>query len=257
MLAAPSHDAVPEAVQRFFARCSSLAKFPTGRGKTSRHGKISAVIAMLNPIDDTELHDQIIKDIYKNPEAKERYKGRPPSTNKKILKALTLCARAGLTDEEMAAVIRVSVSTFKRWKHKSKGFQELLAKAKTEADSKVVTSLFERATGYTHPDEKIFLHEGEVVRAATTKHYPPDPVSAIFWLKNRRPHEWRDRVEHTGADGERLGHLTQNVLMIQTDPTEAVKVYTDLMSHAPRALPAPDKNVTDVEDEFDPADEFL
>jgi hypothetical protein len=36
-----------------------------------------------------------------------------------------------------------------------------------------------------------------------TKHYPPDTTAAIFWLKNRRPSEWRDKVDmnanHTGT----------------------------------------------------------
>ena len=27
------------------------------------------------------------------------------------------------------------------------------------------------------------------------KHYPPDSTAAIFWLKNRQPKVWRDRVE--------------------------------------------------------------
>jgi hypothetical protein len=25
------------------------------------------------------------------------------------------------------------------------------------------------------------------------KHYPPDPTSMIFWLKNRQPQKWRDK----------------------------------------------------------------
>jgi hypothetical protein len=29
-----------------------------------------------------------------------------------------------------------------------------------------------------------------------TEHVPPDVTACIFWLKNRRPKEWRDRVEH-------------------------------------------------------------
>jgi hypothetical protein len=28
-----------------------------------------------------------------------------------------------------------------------------------------------------------------------TKHYPPDTTACIFWLKNRKPKEWRDRAE--------------------------------------------------------------
>jgi len=60
----------------------------------------------------------------------------------------------------------------------------------------VVRSLFQRACGYSHPEDKIFQHEGNPVVVPTTKHYPPDATSAIFWLKNRDPANWRDKVEH-------------------------------------------------------------
>jgi len=35
----------------------------------------------------------------------------------------------------------------------------------------------------------------------TTKHYPPDATSAIFWLKNRQRDKWRDKqdVVHSGG----------------------------------------------------------
>ena len=31
------------------------------------------------------------------------------------------------------------------------------------------------------------------------EHFPPDPTSMIFWLKNRQPDKWRDKRE-TGDD---------------------------------------------------------
>jgi hypothetical protein len=52
--------------------------------------------------------------------------------------------------------------------------------------------LYQRAVGYTHDEEKIFLHEGKAVRVKTKKHYAPDATSAIFFLKNRQPQLWRD-----------------------------------------------------------------
>lgn len=29
----------------------------------------------------------------------------------------------------------------------------------------------------------------------TIKHYPPDTVAGIFWLKNRQPDKWREKQE--------------------------------------------------------------
>ena len=78
---------------------------------------------------------------------------------------------------------------------------ELIRQGKLEADSNVAQSLYHRATGYSHPDEKIMQHKGEVVRVPTTKHYPPDTQAMGLWLKNRRPKEWREtshiKVENT------------------------------------------------------------
>jgi hypothetical protein len=39
------------------------------------------------------------------------------------------------------------------------------------------------------------------VYASFVEHVPPDPTSMIFWLKNRRKEQWREKseVEHTGS----------------------------------------------------------
>ena len=40
-----------------------------------------------------------------------------------------------------------------------------------------------------------------VVTKVVTKHYVPDTTAQIFWLKNRKPKEWRDKrdIEMSGA----------------------------------------------------------
>jgi hypothetical protein len=37
--------------------------------------------------------------------------------------------------------------------------------------------------------------EGAVVETPYTEHYPPDATSMIFWLKNRKPEQWRDKQD--------------------------------------------------------------
>ena len=32
------------------------------------------------------------------------------------------------------------------------------------------------------------------------KHTPPDVVAAIFWLKNRKPDDWREKIKDARAD---------------------------------------------------------
>lgn len=121
--------------------------------------------------------------------------GRPSKFDKIDKAQIEKLARKGWTDAEMADFHGVTDRTWDNWKKAHPEFFRSLKDWKAEADEKVERSLFERAAGYTHPEEKIFQHEGRVVRAETTKHYPPDSTAMIFWLKNRRPEDWRDKHE--------------------------------------------------------------
>lgn len=129
--------------------------------------------------------------------------GRPPKYNPELAKqAEKLCA-LGATDEDLADFFGVSIRTIARWKAAHEEFCQALKVGKADADDRVERSLYQKAVGYTFDGEKVFQFQGEVVRAKTREHVPPDTTAAIFWLKNRRPEEWRDKVhqEVTGKDG--------------------------------------------------------
>jgi transcriptional regulator with XRE-family HTH domain len=134
----------------------------------------------------------------------KRGRGRPcktPALSKESAGLLARLAAKGATDEELAAAVGVSRATLRRRLDAAPAFRVAIIQAKAEADEKVERALFERATGYQHPEERIFCHEGEIIRAETMRRYPPDVIACIFWLKNRRPAEWRDKqeIEHSGA----------------------------------------------------------
>ena len=38
------------------------------------------------------------------------------------------------------------------------------------------------------------MHDGEPVEVPYREHVPPSDTACIFWLKNRRPELWNDRV---------------------------------------------------------------
>ena len=118
-------------------------------------------------------------------------------------KAYKLCLLSA-TDQQLADFFEVSVSTLNLWKEKHPKFSESLKAGKEEADAKVADSLYNRALGYSHQDTHISNYQGEITKTEIIKHYPPDPTSAIFWLKNRQRQHWTDRKEVTGADGSPL-----------------------------------------------------
>lgn len=109
--------------------------------------------------------------------------------------ALLECwARDGLTDEQLAGRMQIDVRTLYRWKNKHSQICQSLKKGKEVVDYEVENALLKRAKGYTetHTTQKV-TKDGDVVDYEVTTYYPPDPTSAIFWLKNRQPKKWRDK----------------------------------------------------------------
>ena len=125
-------------------------------------------------------------------------------------------AMLGATDKDLASVFEVSLSTIEAWKRDKVEFLNALKRGKAQADAEVATKLFHRATGYEHPEDDIrtvSLGDGagsEIVITPTVKHYPPDTTAAIFWLKNRRPDLWRDKVhQEISVDQTLAGRLAR------------------------------------------------
>jgi len=106
----------------------------------------------------------------------------------------------GATNAELADEFGVSIRTIDEWKAKYPEFLRAIKASKPVADQRVERSLYERAVGYTVDTEKVFCgKDGQVTRVAVREYYPPDTTAMIFWLKNRKQKEWRDKIEHTGA----------------------------------------------------------
>lgn len=101
----------------------------------------------------------------------------------------------GATDKDLAEAFGVSEQTIITWRAKHPGFLESVKKGKEIADARVAESLFKRANGFVAPDTHFAVINSKVVETPTKKVYPPDTVACIFWLKNRQPHLWRDKVE--------------------------------------------------------------
>lgn len=109
-------------------------------------------------------------------------------------KARQLCER-GATDAEVADSLGINAATLYRWKGEHSEFCEALKAGKAVADDRVEMSLYHKAIGYTFDSEKVFQFQGVIVRTDTKEHVPPDTTAAIFWLKNRRPDQWREKSE--------------------------------------------------------------
>ena len=113
-------------------------------------------------------------------------------------------ARDGLTDEQIATNMGISVASLYNWKRDHLEIFEALKDGKDVADRQVENALFKSALGYTFDEVTKELKDDElVVTKVVHKEVQPNTTAQIFWLKNRKRAEWRDRVENaiTGADG--------------------------------------------------------
>lgn len=131
--------------------------------------------------------------------------GRPSKYKPEFVEqAKKLCLLAA-TDQELADFFEVNVATLNRWKAIYPEFCASIKAGKEHADERVERSLFQRATGYEQDEVKIFLRATDEapVYAPFRAKIAPDTTAAIFWLKNRRPELWRDKVQqdHVSTDG--------------------------------------------------------
>lgn len=79
-------------------------------------------------------------------------------------------ARDGLTDEQIAGKMGIGVRTLYEWKKRFPQFSQALKSGKEVVDYAVENALLKKALA-------------------------GDVGACCFWLKNRRPDKWKDRME--------------------------------------------------------------
>lgn len=99
-------------------------------------------------------------------------------------------ARSGLTNEQIARNIGVAESTLYNWLRDQPKIKEALKKGKEVIDFEVENALYKSAIGFWADDPDGNPYE----------YVKPSPGAQIFWLKNRKPHMWREKqeVQHSG-----------------------------------------------------------
>lgn len=132
-------------------------------------------------------------------------------TEEGLLK-ITGWARDGLIDKQIAHNMGIGASTLREWKGTFPEVAEALRKGKEVVDREVENALFRSAIGYTQTirkpvkvrdveyDPETGRKVREVERWVAVEeeiHVPPQVTAQIFWLKNRKPDQWREKNDLT------------------------------------------------------------
>lgn len=127
----------------------------------------------------------------------------PTKFNKETRRICRMLYEKGFLDREVADVMGVSWRTIMSWREKNPEFFAEVMAAKDKVDDKAERTLFERAMGYKVKETKVTMDgQGAVLeRTVTQKEIPPDVGSLVFWLKNRRRDQWKDRWDISADDG--------------------------------------------------------
>lgn len=148
--------------------------------------------------------------------------GRPSKYTEEMVMAILELARAGKTELAIAKELDICFDTITDWKKNHEDFSLALKAAKDVADEEIVATLRMKALGYREKAVKFWYDKDlkQVITHEYLEHYPPDTTSIIFWLKNRKPTEWRDvqRKEIVGADGK---DLPQVILTMPANGSES------------------------------------
>lgn len=101
-------------------------------------------------------------------------------------------ARNGLTNEQIASNMDIVVSTLWEWRKKSSKISNALKIGKEEADLQVENALHKAAL------------EGNT-------------TAMIFWLKNRKPENWRDKIQQEITTESAVKLVIDNNQLSDTD----------------------------------------
>lgn len=104
-------------------------------------------------------------------------------------------ARMGLTDEQIAKNMGISAVTLYEWMKKYPNISKSIKKGKAPIDFEVENALFKRAIGYEYEEVETIIEEIDGKQRKRIKKIKkvalPETSAMIFWLKNRKPKEWR------------------------------------------------------------------
>jgi hypothetical protein len=181
-----------------------MPRKPNKEPKAKKSRKETTIVRALNrslvvtkePEDDKPIkRDQnfIFPDEVKRAGAKGLY-------TPEILPRLEQLCLQGLNNKEIAKAMGIGERTFYEWIDAHAQFSHSLKKYRGLADIEVENALYKSALGFkiTETEREARKIEGQyklVTTKETDKYIPGNSIAQIFYLKNRMPDRYKDKIE--------------------------------------------------------------
>lgn len=141
-------------------------------------------------------------------------------------------ARDGLVDEQIAHNMGINPATLYEWKKKFPEISEALKNGKDVVDRMVENALFERALGGVRQVKKTFkvkesyydengkkCEKEKLVQGVDEVYIPGDTLAEIFWLKNRKREQWKEKQPES-QDTSALDRLDSILKAVKDNATK-------------------------------------
>lgn len=131
--------------------------------------------------------------------------GRPSKYDTHVQPKLLLVeawARDGLTEADICKNLDVGKDAFIEYKKRYPELTDALKNGKQVIDTMVENALLKAALGYDYEEDQATAQGVYSVKKVAH----PNTTALIFWLKNRKPKQWRDKqeLEHSGDMGVQI-----------------------------------------------------
>lgn len=143
--------------------------------------------------------------------------------------AITAACRLGADSSGLAKILGCGKTTLFKLQRQYDEFKELIKEGKEVADAKVESALYRRAVGYDYEEvtTRVVVDKsgvGSVTHVTKVKkHVIPDTTAQIFWLKNRKQYEWRDKQDmDVTTAGESINRKNVDIDCLTEDERQAL-----------------------------------
>jgi len=123
-----------------------------------------------------------------------------------------LALLGGLTHEDMARCMLISLPTFESWLRLHPSFAQALEEGGVRATAKVARALYQSAIGWEYDEEVCIFRKGKMYKETVHRVMPPNVPAAIRFLSSKHKSQWSE-VQRTEIT------QTTNINMAKIDLT--------------------------------------